>query len=116
MKACPICYCRECLFESSVFDVEASKYMAKAANKGAFKTPTDTLLFHVTRFNHMILSCVECGLCEQACPMEIPLMDIITSIAENAQMEFEYEPGRDPEEEMPMVVYREDEFQDVGEK
>ncbi len=115
MKACPICYCRECLFESSVFDLEANKYMAKAKSKGAFKTPTDSLLFHVTRFNHMILSCVECGLCEQACPSDIPLMNIITSIAENAQREFEYEPGKDPEEEMPMVVYREDEFQDVGE-
>ncbi len=116
MKACPICYCRECLFESDVFDVEASKYMAKAKSKGAYKTPTDSLLFHVTRFNHMILSCVECGLCEQACPSDIPLMDIITAIAENAQAEFEYLPGRDPEEEMPMIVYREDEFLDVGEK
>lgn len=115
MKACPICYCRECLFESDVFDVEANKYMAKAKNKGAYKTPTDSLLFHLTRFNHMILSCVECGLCEQACPSDIPLMEIITSLAENAQAEFDYEPGRDREEDMPMVVYREDEFQDVGE-
>ncbi len=116
MKACPICYCRECLFESDVFDAEANKYMAKAKSKGAYKTPTDSILFHITRFNHMILSCVECGLCEQACPSDIPLMDIITAIAENAQAEFQYLPGRDPEEEMPMIVYREDEFLDVGEK
>ncbi|MGA1873462.1 MAG: Coenzyme F420 hydrogenase/dehydrogenase, beta subunit C-terminal domain [Thermoplasmatota archaeon] len=115
MKACPICYCKECLFDSSVFDLEAGKYVAKAEGKGAYKTPTDSLLFHITRFNHMILSCVECGLCEQACPSNIPLMDIITAIAENAQKEFEYVPGRDPEEQMPMIVYREEEFQDVGE-
>jgi formate dehydrogenase subunit beta len=73
------------------------------------------MLFHLTRFNHMILSCVECGLCEQACPSNIPLMDIITPIAENAQKEFNYLPGRDPQEQMPMIVYREEEFQDVGE-
>jgi formate dehydrogenase subunit beta len=116
MKACPICYCKECLFESSVFDLEAGKYVAKAENKGAFKTPTDSMLFHITRFNHMILSCVQCGLCEQACPSNIPLMDIIIPIAENAQKEFDYLPGRDPEEQLPMIVYREDEFEDVGEK
>ncbi len=115
MKACPICYCKECLFESSVFDLEASKYVAKAEGKGAYKTPTDSLLFHITRFNHMILSCVQCGLCEQACPSNIPLMDIIIPIAENAQKEFDYLPGRDPNEQMPMIVYREEEFQDVGE-
>lgn len=115
MGACPICYCKECLFESSVFDLEADKYMARSKGKGAFKTPTDSLLFHVTRFNHMILSCVQCGLCEQACPSNIPLMDIITKVADNAQSEFEYHPGTDPEEPVPMVVYREEEFQDVGE-
>ncbi|MGA1819987.1 MAG: Coenzyme F420 hydrogenase/dehydrogenase, beta subunit C-terminal domain [Thermoplasmatota archaeon] len=115
MKACPICYCKECLFDSAVFDLEAGKYVAKAESKGAYKTPTDSLLFHITRFNHMILSCVECGLCEQACPSNIPLMDIIIPIAENAQKEFEYLPGRDPDEQLPMIVYREEEFQDVGE-
>jgi formate dehydrogenase subunit beta len=115
MGACPICYCKECLFESSVFDLEAGKYMSKSKGKGAFKNPTDSLLFHVTRFNHMILSCVQCGLCEQACPSNIPLMDIITGIADNAQKEFEYIPGSDPEAPIPMVVYREEEFQDVGE-
>jgi formate dehydrogenase subunit beta len=115
MKSCPICYCKECLFESAVFDLEANKYMAKAKGKGAFKAPPDSLLFHITRFNHMITSCVQCGLCEQACPSNIPLMDIITGIAENAQKEFDYIPGKDPEEPLPMVVYREEEFQDVGE-
>ncbi|MBN1390672.1 MAG: Coenzyme F420 hydrogenase/dehydrogenase, beta subunit C-terminal domain [Candidatus Thermoplasmatota archaeon] len=115
MKACPICYCKECLFESAVFDLEAGKYMGKADAKGAYKTPVDSILFHITRFNHMILSCVECGLCEQACPSNIPLMDIIVPIAENAQKEFGYLPGRDPSEQIPMIVYREEEFQDVGE-
>lgn len=115
MKNCPICYCQECIFESPVFDLEGNKYMSKAQGKGAFKTPPDSLLFHITRFNHMMLSCVGCGLCEQACPSDIPLMDVITGVADNAQEVFEYLPGRDAEEELPLVVYREDEFQDVGE-
>ncbi len=116
MKVCPVCYCNECIFESSIFDLEGDKYMKKVEGKGAYKTPTDSLLFQLTRFNHMMLSCVGCGLCEQACPSDIPLMDVITGLADNAQELFEYEPGDDPEEELPLVVYREEEFEDVEER
>jgi formate dehydrogenase subunit beta len=115
MKVCPICYCRECLFESSVFDMEGYRYLNKARSKGLYKMPNDSLLFHITRMNHMILSCVGCGLCQQACPSDIPLMDQLIPVAENAQKKLEYEPGRSLDEKIPMVVYREDEFTDVGE-
>jgi formate dehydrogenase subunit beta len=116
MKVCPICYCKECLFESSVFNLEANKYIGKAEKKGLFKMPNDSLLFHTTRMNHMVVSCVGCGLCEQACPSNIPLMEIITPISENAQKKFEYTPGSNIEEKMPIVIYKEDEYQEVGEK
>ena len=116
MKICPICYCRECLFESSVFDLELNKYIGKAEKKGLFKMPSDSLLFHTTRMNHMVVSCVGCGLCEQACPSDIPLMEIIIPISESAQKEFDYNPGTNIEEKMPMVIYKEDEYQEVGEK
>jgi formate dehydrogenase subunit beta len=115
-QACPICYCKECLFDSSVFDQEAYKFVRKAETKGLFKLPNDSVLFHLGRMNHMILSCVQCGLCEQACPNEIPLMDVFIAVAENAQKAFEYHPGKDPKEKIPMIVYREDEFSEVGEK
>jgi len=116
MKVCPICYCRECLFESSLFDVGAGKYLRKAKSKGLFKMPQGSLLFHVTRMQHMILSCVSCGLCEQACPNGIPLMDLLISVSENAQRALDYRPGKDVEEKSPMVVYQEDEYSDVGEE
>ncbi len=116
MKVCPICYCKECLFDSSVFNLEANKYIGKAEKKGLFKMPNDSLLFHTTRMNHMVVSCVGCGLCEQACPSNIPLMEIITPIGENAQNVLNYSPGNDIEEKVPMVIYKEDEYQEVGEK
>jgi formate dehydrogenase subunit beta len=116
MKVCPICYCKECLFDSSVFNLEANKYIGKAEKKGLFKMPNDSLLFHTTRMNHMVVSCVGCGLCEQACPSDIPLMEIIIPIGENAQKEFKYSPGSDTKEKVPMVIYKEEEYQEVGEK
>jgi len=78
--------------------------------------PSDALLFQLGRMNHMILSCVECGLCEQACPNAIPLMEVFIPAAENAQKEFDYHPGKEKTEKVPMIVYRENEFLEVGEK
>jgi formate dehydrogenase subunit beta len=115
-QACPICYCKECLFDSAVFDAEAYKFIRRAENKGLFKMPSDALLFQLGRMNHMILSCVECGLCEQACPNAIPLMEVFIPAAENAQKEFDYHPGKEKTEKVPMIVYRENEFLEVGEK
>ncbi|MFH0914797.1 MAG: formate dehydrogenase, partial [Chloroflexota bacterium] len=56
--ACPLCYCRECFFDSATFEWEAEKYLGWAGKKGALRMPTDTLLFHLTRLNHMVMSCV----------------------------------------------------------
>ena len=116
MSVCPICYCKECLYESSVFDAEAYKYMRRSKRKGALKLPSDTLLFQLGRMHHMILSCVQCGLCEQACPVGIPLMEVFIPGAVKAQEEFSYHPGIDLEEKIPTIVYREDEYQSIGEK
>lgn len=116
MKACPICYCRECLFDSDVFDMEAYRYADKARARGQFKMPSDSMLFHLGRMNHMILSCVGCGLCEQACPSGIPLMDVIIPVADNAQRELDYVPGRSQDEKAPMLVYREDEYSEIGDR
>jgi hypothetical protein len=46
----------------------------------------------------------------------IPLMEVFIPAAENAQKEFSYHPGNDKTEKIPMIVYREDEFLEVGEK
>jgi hypothetical protein len=43
-------------------------------------------------------------------------MDVFIAVAENAQKEFDYHPGKDTSEKIPMIVYREDEFLEVGEK
>ncbi len=76
--------------------------------------PTDTLLFHLTRLNHMVMSCVGCGLCQEACPNDIPLLRIFRLVGKRVQEVFEYVPGRSLEEELPLSVFREDELGEVG--
>ncbi len=115
-EVCPVCYCRECFFDSPTFELEAEKYMGLAEKKGAIRMPTDTLLFHLTRMNHMGASCVGCGACEEACPSDIPLLKMFQLIGDRVQKLFEYVPGRSLDEELPPTAFKEDELKWIGEK
>ncbi len=114
MTACPICYCKQCLFETSTFNYAPEKYLRMAERKGAIKMPTDTLLFHLTRMNHMVTSCVGCGQCESACPSNIPVLKVFRTVGDKTQKIFDYVPGRKIEEELPLATFREDELGEVG--
>jgi formate dehydrogenase subunit beta len=111
--ACPVCYCRECVFVTDVFDHEPQQYLRWAERKGAVKIPTDTSLYHITRMAHMSTACVGCGQCSNACPNDIPLMELFRTTAHQTQQAFEYEAGRSIDEKPPLTEFREDEFQDV---
>ncbi len=113
MVNCPICYCKECIFRTPVFDHESERYQMWAARKGAIHLPTDTLLFHITRLNHMVTSCVGCGMCDGACPSNLPIAVMFRAIGQNVQAIFDYEPGRSLEEEVPVATFREDELEGV---
>ncbi len=112
--ACPMCYCKECFFDSATFEWGADTYLDRVARKGALKMPTDTLLFHLTRLNHMTASCVGCGLCQEACPNDIAVFRIFYKVGDEVQKAFDYVPGRNLDEELPLSVFREDELSEVG--
>ncbi len=115
MTACPICYCKVCLFRSTSFDHPPEHYLNAARRKGATRLLSDAVLFHLTRLNHMSTSCVNCGMCTSACPAEIPVGMIFSTVASQVQATFDYQPGRSLEEPLPLVTYRENEWTEVGE-
>ena len=115
MTACPICYCKTCLFKTAAFDHEPEFYLKAAAHKGAVRMLDDTLLFHLTRLNHMGVSCVSCGMCSAACPQDIPVGTIFTAIGEQVQTAFDYAPGQNVGEGLPLVTFQVDEWTQVGE-
>jgi formate dehydrogenase subunit beta len=58
ISACPICYCVEC-----------------STKKPYLVTPGKVppgFMFHLIRFAHIADSCVNCGQCQELCPMDIP--------------------------------------------
>ncbi|MFZ7125374.1 MAG: Coenzyme F420 hydrogenase/dehydrogenase, beta subunit C-terminal domain [Desulfobacterales bacterium] len=111
--ACPVCYCKECVFLTDVFNHEPAQYMAWARRKGAIKLPTDTVFYHLTRLAHMSTACVGCGQCTNACPNDIPVMEVFRTIAHDTQGAFDVLAGRDPAEAPPLSAFREAEFQEV---
>jgi formate dehydrogenase subunit beta len=112
-RVCPVCYCRQCYFESAALKLPPENYMARAERKGALRFSPDTLLFHIGRASHMALSCVSCGACEDACPMDIPVGQVFSLMADRAQEALGYVAGRSLEEALPLVAYEMDELHEV---
>jgi len=112
-RVCPVCYCRQCYFESAALKLPPENYLARAERKGALRFPPDTLLFHIGRASHMILSCVSCGMCEDACPMSIPVAQVFSLLADRAQETLEYVAGRSLEDPLPLATYKMDELRQV---
>ncbi|MBC7119094.1 MAG: Coenzyme F420 hydrogenase/dehydrogenase, beta subunit C-terminal domain [Methanobacteriaceae archaeon] len=65
--ACPLCFCEECELERD--------YLMEPENR-----PPNPLTFQGIRLFHMGFSCINCGQCEDVCPMDIPLSRIYHKI------------------------------------
>jgi formate dehydrogenase subunit beta len=111
--ACPVCYCKECVFVTDVFNHDPSQYLQWSKRKGAIKMPTDTVFYHMTRLAHMSTACVGCGQCSNACPNDIPVMELFRTVSQRTQEAFDYEAGRNIDEVPPLSEFREEEFADV---
>ena len=110
MVACPICYCKECVFRTQVFEHDGDQFLRWADRKGSIRMPTDTLIFHLIRMSHMVTSCIGCGLCDSACPSRLPVASLFRSVGDKIQKMFQYVPGRDVKEVPPVATFREDEL------
>ncbi len=77
---CPVCFCKECSLEH-----------ADLVETGG--VPPEVPLFHLIRAVHMAGRCIDCGLCEDACPVDIPLRLLYRKVNEIVKDLFGYETG-----------------------
>lgn len=115
-KACPICYCNLCYFESEESESSPSVFEVELEKRGALRLPSNTIFYHIGRMIHVSLSCVGCGMCSDVCPVDIPVGTIFTKIAESGQKLFDYLPGKDLEEKIPTSTFEIEELKELGEK
>ena len=111
--ACPVCYCKECVFVTDTFRHGGEQFMMWADQSGSLKLPNDTMFYHLTRMTHMSLFCVGCGQCTSACPNDIDLMPLFRACADKTQARFNYQAGRSLDEEQPLAGFKSDELVEV---
>ncbi len=88
---CPMCICRECSLECG-----------DLVGKGDI--PPENPIFHLIRAVHMADRCVDCGLCAEACPADIPLRTLYKKVADIVKKEFDFQAGYQPDAKSPLNV------------
>ncbi|GAG36677.1 unnamed protein product, partial [marine sediment metagenome] len=112
-QVCPICYCKLCDFDSAGYEREFNSYSAELGNRAGIRVPPDTILFQLGRLTHMAVSCVGCGMCSDVCPVDIPVSSLFATAGEAVQGVFDYIPGKDEAEELPMIRFEMEELEEL---
>jgi ferredoxin len=90
-NACPLCFCKDCAMEQQEWTKTG-------------EIPPEIPMFHFIRFYHLADRCIDCGECEAACPVDIPLLTISKQIRNDIKDLFDYESGLDAEQESPLLT------------
>jgi formate dehydrogenase subunit beta len=93
---CPLCFCNECALEEHHWVTRRS-------------VPPPFPTFHMVRAMHVAGAgkCVGCGLCEQACPADIPLTLLYALLRRDVRELFGYDTGARVGEGPPLFVVQE---------
>jgi len=92
---CPVCTCSEC-----IFDKKAPRWITKANDV------SENLVYHLVRAFHVAGKCIDCGECERACPMNIPLRSLNKKVEKDLLELFDYTAGIDVEQQPPLTTYQ----------
>ncbi|MDI6733409.1 MAG: 4Fe-4S dicluster domain-containing protein [Planctomycetota bacterium] len=93
-QICPLCYCNRCIADKN----QPQWILTSPHLKGNFA-------WNVIRAYHLSGRCIDCGECERACPVNIPLMLLNKIIYNNIKTNFGYEAGFDPSVPPPLATY-----------
>ena len=95
--ACPLCHCKRCVLERDV---------PETVEKGVVPPP---FTFGMIRLLHVASYCVNCGQCEDACSVDIPLSRLAHNLSKIAGSLFHYDAGLDREAPLPYAAISDEE-------
>ncbi|MBN2168636.1 MAG: 4Fe-4S binding protein [Actinobacteria bacterium] len=90
-NVCPLCYCSDCALDNPEL-------------LGPDVFPPDIPIFHLIRAIDMADRCIDCGMCEEVCPADIPLRELYRNALSSMKEALDYIPGLDIEEKSPLEV------------
>jgi len=88
-NVCPVCFCNVCTLEQDALIPTG-------------ELPPENPMFHLTRAVHMAGRCIDCNLCTEVCPAEIPLRTLYKGVAKIIEEEFGYVTGVEGEVKSPL--------------
>ena len=115
-SVCPMCYCDECVADTINFAVYADTSAEEKAQKIKWveKSPvsSENFVYHMIRAIHLAGRCIDCGECERACPVDIPIRLLNKKLEKEAKDLFGYEVGYDPEQPSLVSSFKEEDPED----
>ena len=98
---CPTCYCETCI-------------ATKSQPQWIDSSPTlqANLAWQFTRMMHQAGRCADCGECERACPVSIPLGLLTRKTAQIVERRFQHRSTDDPSVPSPIGAYRTEDQQE----
>ena len=101
-NVCPACFCQRCFVEES-------------EPQWILPVPQwqDNLMFQVIRNIHVAGRCTDCGECERACPVDIPLRSLTKEMYDLIDELFHFKAGMDKEAPPLMTHYELEEAEDL---
>lgn len=100
-NVCPACFCKRCFVEESEPQWVLSVPLWQ-----------DNLIFQVIRNIHVAGRCTDCGECERACPVNIPLRSLTKRMYELVDDLFHYKAGMDKDAAPLLTAYELEEAED----
>ncbi len=88
-NVCPVCFCNVCTLEQDALIPTG-------------ELPPENPMFHLTRAIHMAGRCIDCNMCTEACPAEIPLRTLYKGVAKIIEEEFGYHTGIEGQDKSPL--------------
>ncbi|MBA7637285.1 hypothetical protein ES703_44928 [subsurface metagenome] len=100
-NVCPACFCQRCFVE----ETEPQWLMPVPRWQ-------DNLMFQVIRNIHVAGRCTDCGECERACPVNIPLRSLTKEMYDIVSELFHFKAGMDKDAAPLMTHYEQEEAED----
>jgi ferredoxin len=117
-EVCPVCACVECAIDPGERAITPRTPPGDKACAPVWASRerqlSENAVYLTTRAMHMAGRCVRCGWCERACPVGLPLMDILDLSNDAVGRIYGYEAGKDPSAPPFLASYSENDPDDKG--